>query len=447
MTTPANIDVVLTYPGDGTDSTFPITFPTFVTANVLAEVENISGQRISLALTTDFTLSSIGLPNTNGLLTLVDSNQVWLTPGGNLLTGWTLFIKFNSDAYNPLALNNLNAMSLKGIEKQFDRLSMAAKAVDYKASHAVGLSGLDADADPILPPMTGNAGKVVRVTETEDGFEFATGAAGNTGLPEGGVAGDFVGKTGPGDDDTEWTSGTFAGFSARYSATLNLEGIRAALLYIFQFSYLGPLISLAASGSGTVREKGATVSSTTLTATTTKRSDPIALVEFFRNGSEIAQNDPATNPGGGAEVYVDGVSFSDTTSFFARATDDGSTGGPSTVTSNTVTFTFVYPYYFGPALPGRTAAQVAALTKDIRVSTANLNKVFTAAGGDVYYFAYPASYGALTSILDENGFETFSSWTLRTENITGLDATAVSYRIYEFNNISSGGTTNFTFIR
>jgi hypothetical protein len=112
-----------------------------------------------------------------------------------------------------------------------------------------------------------------------------------------------------------------------------------------------------------------------------------------------------------------------------------------------VTYTYVYPYYSGAAAPGRTPAQVAALTKDVRVSTASLNKTFTPANGDVYYYAYPASYGALTSIKDENNFETFGDWTLTTANITGLDASAVSYRIYAFNNPVVAGSTNYTFIR
>jgi hypothetical protein len=115
--------------------------------------------------------------------------------------------------------------------------------------------------------------------------------------------------------------------------------------------------------------------------------------------------------------------------------------------SASASFTFVYPYYYGPGAVGLTAAAVAGLTKDIRTSTASLNRVFTATAGQVYYFAYLASYGALTSILDENGFETIGDWTLRTEDITGLDATAQSYRIYEFDNPVAGGTTNYTFIR
>lgn len=240
---------------------------------------------------------------------------------------------------------------------------------------------------------------------------------------------------------------SFSGFSARFNEAWSSDGVEDTFAKIIQLTYTAPLISLTGSGSGTVREKGASVSSVTLAATTTKRSDPIAKVEFFQGATLIDSDDPATFPNGGTVNYVYSTPFSDNISFNAKATDDGTSGGPSEVTSNTVSFVFVYPYYFGAGVPALSAASVAGLTKDIRQSTASLNKSFTTSNGDVYYFAYPASYGALTSIKDENNFETIGDWTLRTENITGLDASAQSYRIYEFNNPVVAGSTNYTFIR
>jgi hypothetical protein len=129
--------------------------------------------------------------------------------------------------------------------------------------------------------------------------------------------------------------------------------------------------------------------------------------------------------------------------------DDGtSNGGTPQNRDVALSYSFVYPYYFGADVPSLTAAQVAGLTKQVINSTASANRVYSFDVGDVFYFAYPASYGALTSILDENGFENLSNFTLRTENITGLDSTPVSYRIYEFNNVAGvSGTTNYTFIR
>ena len=156
---------------------------------------------------------------------------------------------------------------------------------------------------------------------------------------------------------------------------------------------------------------------------------------------------PPVNTGSGNSSTVYSTPFSDTITFTVAVTDETTVdGGPTTVSAN-LTYNFVYSYYYGAAAPGRTAAQVAALTKDVINSNANLTRNFTTANGDVYYFAYPAAYGALTSIKDVNNFEVLPSFTRRTENITGLDGNPVSYYIYEGNNTQVAGTTSFTFIR
>lgn len=238
----------------------------------------------------------------------------------------------------------------------------------------------------------------------------------------------------------------YTGYSDRFDEFFDTADLEETLDQILLISYAAPAVSLSATGSGTVREKGDAVTSSTLTAAVTKRSDPIASIEFFLNGVSIYDEDPALNTGSGNTSYAWAGSFSDNATFRVDVIDDGTSGGPTTVSAS-VGFTFVYPYYYGAGAPGLTAAQVAALTKDIRVSSSSLIKSFTSANGDVYYFSYPASYGALSSILDENGFETIGDWTLRTENITGLDGNPVSYRIYEFNNPVVAGSTNYTFTR
>jgi hypothetical protein len=244
----------------------------------------------------------------------------------------------------------------------------------------------------------------------------------------------------------------FVGYSARFSEAFDTSGLYETIAQILDISYLAPQVSLSASGSGTVREKGTSVVATTLTAAITKRSDQISEVRFYQGATLLEiQSSGGGIPSGGNSVYSDAITtFTDNQTFSVQVDDTGLTndppGTPSTVTAS-ASFTFVYPYYFGSGAAGLTAAQVAALTKDVRVSTSSLTKTFTPSSGEKFYFAYPASYGALTSILDENGFETFADWTLRTENITGLDATAQSYRIYEFNNTVVAGSYDFTFIR
>jgi hypothetical protein len=238
-----------------------------------------------------------------------------------------------------------------------------------------------------------------------------------------------------------WKTGAIEGYSARFGENFSSTGLEDTILQILDLSYAGPLITLSASPSTAVREKGTPVASVTLTANTTRRTSDISEVIFYRAGAPIF-TDSAPNPLGSSIAHTSVASFSDNMSFYASVSD-----GTTTVNSNTVTYSFVYPYYYGAGVPGLTSAQVGALAKNVVASTASMNMNFTTANGNVYYFAYPASYGALTSILDENGFETFADWTLRTEAITGLDGTAQTYSIYVFDNPVVAGTTNFTFRR
>lgn len=275
----------------------------------------------------------------------------------------------------------------------------------------------------------------------------ATGPAGPDGIPAGGTTGSVLTKLSGSDGDADWIDYQFEGFSARFGENFASTGLEDTLAKILNLQYTAPSISLSASGSGTVREKGAAVTASTLTAALTKRSDPLAAVRFYIGASLLdTQTSGGGIPSGGNSTYNWTGSFSDNTTFSAQVDDNGSTGGPTTVTSNT-SFTFVYPYYVGAGAASLVASAVAALTKRLITSTSSRTETITASAGNVFYFAYPASYGALTSILDVNNFETLADWTLRTENITGLDGNAISYRIYEFKNPVTAGSYQYIFKR
>lgn len=284
------------------------------------------------------------------------------------------------------------------------------------------------DAIPALRRYLGMQVYVVSDTKTyqlkagilnADWVEFGSGAGGG-----------YVGQT---------------GFSTRFNESLDASTLQLAIDNIIKFGYAAPLISLAGTGSNVLREKGNTQASAPLTATTTKQARNIQRVEFFRGVTSIFVDDPSANPTGGVTNYTDNTPFSDNVTYTAKVTDIAGTPAATTVTSNAVTYSFVYPYYYGAGAVGLTPIQVSGLTKSIETSSASKTKSFTATTGQVFYFAQPAAYPALTSILDINGFETITDWTLTTQNIVGLDTTAQSYRIYEFNNPVVAGTYQYTF--
>lgn len=273
--------------------------------------------------------------------------------------------------------------------------------------------------------------------------KFLGVTSGGGSVPAGGIDGDYMEVVG---GVLGFTSGIFTGFSARYNAALNLTNLRDALLYIFQFAYLGPQVSLSASGSGTLREKGVAVTSSTLTAAVTMRSTLISRIQFFLNGVSVDDNNPPATTGTGNTIYAWSGSFSDNSTFRVDVTDttDGS-NGPTTVQSS-VAFTFVYPFFWNAGAQDLAVSAIGG--KQVVANSNNRNATYTGLSGQVFYYAFPASYGDLTKIEDSNGFDVTSSFTKKTKNFTALDAAVVSYTIYELTTpLGVNLNTNFTFIR
>lgn len=204
-------------------------------------------------------------------------------------------------------------------------------------------------------------------------------------------------------------------------------------------TYAAPTITLATVPTATVEENGVTISSVVLNATTGKHSDTITGVTFYR-GISLIHTQASPLPNGGLESYTDTTPVTTTTSYTAQVTD-----GTTTVTSNSATFTFVYPYLYGINSPALAFASMYGSLTHL-IATQGTKTVSFAPNSQVMYFGYPATYPDLTSIKDQNNFETISNWTKRTGNITGLDGSSQSYKVYEFNNLTGTGTTiSYTF--
>lgn len=257
------------------------------------------------------------------------------------------------------------------------------------------------------------------------------------------------GGGGGGDIDADYN---YDGYSSRFGQIFTSTGLGDTLDKILLITYTAPQINLSGS-SNVLREKGTSVSGITLTAAITKRSDPIAAVRFYRNPSTLldTQTSGGAIPNGGNSTYVYSTAFSDNVTFRAEADDTGATGGPSTVASTT-TYSFVYPYYYGAGATGKTGAQIRSDLTTLVMSAlsggASTTRSYTFTSGQTAYFAYPASYGDLTTIYDENNFDVTAGFTKTTKSITGLDGTSQSYTCYEKTvAFGSSGTTTFRFVR
>jgi len=273
-------------------------------------------------------------------------------------------------------------------------------------------------------------------------------ADGGGGVPLGGETYSILEKKSDDDGDADWTDPlVLNGYTTRYNQIINLQGIKAILAYVFQMGYAPPTVSLTGSVSSAAREKGNTISATTLTAAIGKIIDDISQVRFYQGVTLLdTQNSGGAIPNGGNSTYDYGTPFSDTTTFSVQVDDASAQPKPSA--SASITYPFFFAYLYGKGAAALTAAQVYALTKVIADPPSPVSISYSLAVGEKPYFAYPATFADLTSIKNINNLETIGSWTKRTENITNAYGETTSYKIYEFNNLAGAANSNtYTFIR
>lgn len=429
MTIPLSTKSYDHYSGADTLSVYPITFPTYEASTVKAYITNkanwshiedelqewaylpdIEALKVfELLLSTDYTIANLGRPSTTinlldasavppGWVGPIPARQEWLSATSKLNTGYFLFVEFITNPMRPSALSSGNQL-VPALTKDLDRLTMHTKALDHKVDEVV--KALD--------------------TKMTEGFEFLDDKIDTSVTALNQRIDDIVLEAGGIDTP-------YVGFSLRYGEAVNFADDNEALNYIFQMGYLAASISLSCSPGQGVREKGTSVAAVTMNATTTKNTNPITAVKHYRN-AVLVDTEAAPAAGGGVESFVESTPFTDTMSFYSTV-DDGTT----LVQSNTVTYSYAYPYYEGKGAAGLNAAGIVAnLTKSVRASTATV-AVTSSPTSEHFYFCYPSAYPALTSILDPSSFEILGGFTVRTVTITGLDGTPQSYRVYELTN-------------
>ena len=442
----ANTVVKQTFSGDGSNVDFAIPYAIIDDASQETQVfmiDETDPEEVTVTLMVEGELQDYTLTGANPPLEPLPTTVTMNTAPS--LTQKILIMRV-LDLVQPLDLIVNGQPNPAGIEKALDRVTAICQQLEEKIERAILQAVEDAVSELALPsPVADNiigwrsdgVGGFFLDNFTADEIIALAG-----GVPIGGLAGDVLSKASDADADYEWVSGAKTGWSQTLNKMVTAANLSEALDELFDFDYVAPTLSFTASGSTTIREKGDEVMASLLTATVTKTAEDITAVRFYQ-GASLLDADAAPDPSGGTFNYAWGGSFSDNTTFSVQV--DDAVNAPAASASRT--FSFVYPYYVGAGAVSLAAASVAALTKRIIASSATRAETITATAGQVLYFAYPASYGALTSILDANNFETISDWTLRTENITGLDSSAVSYRIYEFNNPVVAGDYTYTFKR
>lgn len=213
-----------------------------------------------------------------------------------------------------------------------------------------------------------------------------------------------------------------------YAKGTDIEEIIKNLLV----KYLPPTITTSISPSTSPLYVGDTVAKVTISATVTKQSNPITSVKFYAAGVMVHEITTDVADGGTFTFdYEPATPINSTTSFYATASD-----GTDTATGTTRTITFINPSYFGTVaatVTAPTATDIKGLTKLKQTAKGYTNSSITMAYGKILY-AYPKSYGALTSVKDANNVQYINSYTRTEVTVDGVamycylltDATGVS---------------------
>ena len=218
-----------------------------------------------------------------------------------------------------------------------------------------------------------------------------------------------VGAGAAGGDVADFVSNTVVGAipkNTNLNGKTSMEILKMALV-----SYVNPSATVTYSQPNTVLKKGQSFDLTVTVSGIVKGTNDVAELILIKDGTVLE-----TIP------YVTGTNsyeFSPITGINADCSFQikvGDTQGKQY--STTKSYSFVDPYYIGATDDIPTADTVLTLTELIEAKS-NKTKKVTAADQYVVY-AYPSSYGSLTSIIDGNGFENLTDYTKISLTINGV---------------------------
>lgn len=223
-----------------------------------------------------------------------------------------------------------------------------------------------------------------------------------------------------------------------------IDGVKTFVLV--DNTYVAPAVTCSiseASLSGydpdqnKVVEKGRLMSFT-VNESITKGRDPVT--SYTATPDDPGFDVPTINTNGDQSFALSQEAIDSTTTYQVSATD----GTENDVHSDTLTF--VYPFLYGSNDLQSGIDHYAVLTHLLQTKA---NKIVSFNDTNKYFhFGYPASYGNLSGIYDQNGFNVTNAFTKLTVtvNSAGLDNDwSVSYYVYVTNAKTTIPGYNYTF--
>ena len=181
---------------------------------------------------------------------------------------------------------------------------------------------------------------------------------------------------------------------------------------------IAPTITFNATNSG-LKEVGTSVSGSKLTTNITSLgTGTITSIEFYEGSNLLDTQSYVTGTNSYSFSYTNTITTNTTFKTIVYYTK---ADGTNSTINQTKSITFVYASYYGTV---STLTPVEADIKSLNKSIKN-TKAFTwnniTVTDERFCYAYPKSFGALTSIKDANNFEYIGSYTKSTIQIDSVD--------------------------
>lgn len=279
-------------------------------------------------------------------------------------------------------------------------------------------------------------------TELVDDVTFIIGSPGPTGPPGApgadGTDANIVVEASPGEDSLTVTPVDVAGVT-HYQISFTPYIAASIAITLDDAAIIDP-------DQTRVTSIGRVISTLQVTITLTKGRDTVTASTMtapapLNTAYQLVLN-LATVNGVGSQVCSVAPTGVDATTIYTVNINDG-----TTLNTASATVTFVYPFLYGNSA-GTSITHYTALTKLVQTKT---NKIVNFSGTVQYFwFGFPSSYGTLVQILDQNGFDVTSGWTLFTPvsvTSSGLDVNFThNYSFYRSNAATTiNGSHTFIF--
>ena len=216
--------------------------------------------------------------------------------------------------------------------------------------------------------------------------------------------------------------------------------------------------SFTTNPTTSTRSAGNPVTSTSLSVTVELGSRTLSKVEFMLDGTVVATVTTPTSTSTNNGVVTNVYSTTYSTSYGSTNTTGASVGrkwtckvtdsaGTVTTFTNSTTITFVGPSYVGAVNNGTTidTATVTGLTASnwLKTNYTGFNgtaKLKYSGANKQLVVAYPASFGNISGVYDQNGFDITSTFGNSTTVTVTLNGASVSYKVYYTDNIAADNT-------